>query len=162
MFGVLRTLLGIQAVSAQVSRVRHEARIAAMRIVFTIIAVLLAIVALGFLTAAGYVSLSRELGVVSALLVTGGVYVALALIVWLIGSLSSRRPRPAPETTDIAAATQTALYGIGQSVGDAARKIDPQALATAGGRKLARTVGPLPLAGIAIVVGYLLARRMDR
>lgn len=162
MFGLLRALVGAQVLSAQVGRVRREARQTVTRIVLGIVAALLAIVAAGFFTAAGHATLHRVLGPVSASLIVGGVYLALALIVWLVCLLVARRPAAPVETPDIAAAAQTALYGIGQSVGDAARKIDPQALATEGGRKLARTVGPLPLAGIAVLAGYLLARRLDR
>lgn len=162
MFGILRALIGAQVVSAQVSRVREEARLAVTRIALGAVAALLALVAVGFLTAAGHVTLTRVLGPVSASLIVAGVYLVLALVFGVAASLAGRK-RPAPvESPDIAAAAQTALYGIGQSVGDAARKIDPQALATAGGRKVARTVGPLPLAGIAIAAGYLLARRLDR
>lgn len=168
MIGVLRALLGAQFVSAQVSRVRHEARLTVTRIALGSVAVLLAVVAVGFFTAAGHATLTRVLGPVSASLIVGGVYLALALIVWLACRIATAdRQAPvaaAPElaAADLAAAAQSALHGVGQSVGDAVRNIDPQALATEGGRKLVRTVGPLPLAGIAIVAGYLLARRMDR
>lgn len=164
MFGLLRALLGAQVFSAQMGKVRREARQAVTRIALGVVAALLTIVAVGFFTAAGHTTLHRILGPVSASLIVGGVYLALALIMWLAAALSGRREEalaPAP-AADLAAAAQSALYGIGQSVGDAARKIDPQAVATEGGRRLARTVGPLTLAGAAVLAGYILARRVDR
>lgn len=162
MIGLLRTLVGAQVVSAQVGRVRREARRTVTRLVLGIVTGVLVLVAAGFLTAAGHLTLTRVLGPVSASLIVAGAYLVIALAVWAIGAVATRTPPTEAETPDLAAAAQTALYGIGQGVSDAARKIDPQELATAGGRKLARAVGPLPLAGIAIVAGYLIARRLDR
>ncbi|MBB3809798.1 phage holin family protein [Pseudochelatococcus contaminans] len=162
MFGLLRAFLGAQVVSAQVSRVRREAHLALVKTALGIVAAVLALVAVGFFTAAGHLSLERALGPVTASLIVGGVYLVIALIVWAVMATRDSRPQLPAETPDLAATARTTLFSIGQSVGDAARSIDPKAIANAGGRKLARTVGPLTLASIAIVAGYLAARRIDR
>ncbi|MFC0217220.1 phage holin family protein [Pseudochelatococcus lubricantis] len=160
MIGLIRALLGAQMLAAQTARLREDARRAVSRIVGLAVAGILAVVAVGFLTAAGHQTLTRVLGPVSASLIVAGVYLALALIAWLATSLSARRPMPpAPApAADLAAATQSAFQGLGETV----RGLKPEELAQKGGQTLARTVGPLPLAGLAVLSGFLIARRVTR
>ncbi|MFT0891295.1 hypothetical protein [Pseudochelatococcus sp. G4_1912] len=164
MIALLRTLLGAQVFATQITRVKEEARRTCARVLTLLIATLLAVVAVGFFTAAGYISLVRMYGPVTALLIVGGAYLAFAVIVWGINALASRSSSeeqlktPAVSTPDLAVVTQNMM----QSVGEAVRQINPEEIAAKSGRTLMRNVGPLPLAGIAIVAGYILARRIDK
>lgn len=160
MIGLIRALLGAQVLAAQTARLRDDARRAVSRLVGLAVAGLLALVAVGFLTAAGHQTLTRVLGPVSASLIVAGVYLVLAIVAWLAAALSARRPpppAPAP-AADLAAATQSAFQGLGETV----RGLKPEELARKGGQAVARTVGPLPLAGLAVLAGFLLARRIGR
>lgn len=163
MMALLRTLLGAQVFAAQITRVKEEARRTCVRLLALLIAGLLAVVAVGLFTAAGYISIARMHGPVTGLLIVGGVYLGLAVIVWAATALASRPSKAPPRamavgTQDLAAATQNVM----QSVGEAVRQIKPEELAEKSGQSLVRNMGPWPLAGVAVLAGYILARRLDK
>lgn len=81
---------------------------------------LFALVGIGFLTAAGYIALARALGTLDALLIVGGVFVGLGLVVIAI---AGRRPRhrvpPTPQPTELASAF---IQGMSQGARVARRR----------------------------------------
>lgn len=111
---------------------------AAGRIVTTTAALALAVAAVAFLVAAGFVALTAEIGFVAAALVFAALFALLALAIYLVG-----RRRTAMRAAEIAAARNRAAADI--------------ALAAT----LARSARPLaPLAPLAaFVAAFLLARR---
>lgn len=162
MLGLIRTLLSAQMFAAQAAHLREEVRhTVTCTITFVIIAVLITIAA-GFFTAAIYIVLARFYGPFSASLIIGGGYLALAIITLGISALFSRHRRVnqkqmLAQEGDLTAAAQSAINELSKAV----RQINPEELAHKGGQAIARNIGPLPLAGIAIIAGYLLARRLD-
>ncbi|MGI6244846.1 MAG: phage holin family protein [Pseudochelatococcus sp.] len=159
MIGLIRALLGAQVFAAQTARLRDDARRAVLRAVGLVVAAIFAAVGVGFLTAAGHRTLARMLDPVSASLIVAGVYLGAAAIIWLATTLAARRrTRPPQPAADLGAATMSAMQGLGETV----RDLKPEELALKGGQKLARAVGPWTLAGVAVLAGYVLARRVDR
>lgn len=55
---------------------------------------ILALVALGFITAGIYTAIRNELGPVSALFIMAGIFIAMAVIAALVGSRRGRQKRP--------------------------------------------------------------------
>lgn len=146
MLGLLSGIAGIYA-----ARLREDVRRGTTRAVGVAIALVLVVVALGFLLAAGYMTLARLLGPVSGALIVAGSLVLVAALVWGITALATReRARP-----DLQAQLTSTLAAAQES-------LNPEQLALKSGQALARHIGPLQLAAIAVAAGFILARRTGK
>ncbi len=76
---------------------QYSARQAVRRMTFTLASLLLILVGVGFLTAAGWIALAAARGALFAAVVIGCIYVGLGLI--LLALAAMRRPLPPPHPT---------------------------------------------------------------
>lgn len=138
MLGLLRLAAGAASANAAA-----QAGQALRRALLMLVAALLALVALGFLTAAAWVALDRWQGPVVASLIMAGGFLILALIAALTAALGGKRHRHHKVEAELAArqAEMAALLGTGA-----------EALGKA----------PMVTMGGAFLAGLLLALRIRR
>lgn len=89
MFGNLLAAFGVAALKAEL---RVHMRRAGIRFAAALVTGLFALVAVGFGVAAFTVWLAGEIGTIGALLVTGGIFLFVAIVVHIAGRVALARP----------------------------------------------------------------------
>ena len=125
-----------------IASVKHKIDIALKSTVGGVVALAGAVVALGFFCAAAFMWLQQRLDPISAALILGGVFLALALIAVLVIVLLQRKPPPPPPPR------HKSMWA------------DPALLATA--LDIGRTLGPRRAATAVLVGAFLIGMMINR
>jgi len=125
-----------------VASVKHKIDIALKSAVGGIIALVAALVAIGFFCAAAFMWLEQRLDPIAAALIVGGFFLLLALVAVLVVIMVQRKPPPPPPPR------QKAWWS------------DPALLATA--LDIGRTLGPRRAATAVLVGAFLIGMMINR
>ena len=125
-----------------IASLKHKVDIALKSTVGGIVAMAAGVVALGFFCAAGFMWLEQKLDPISAALIIGGVFLALALIAVIVIMLLQHKAPPPPPPR------QKSMWA------------DPALLATA--LDIGRTLGPRRAATAVLVGAFLIGMMINR
>jgi len=124
-----------------IASLRHKIDIALKSAVGSIVALITALVAIGFFCAAAFMWLEQRLDPIAAALIIGGFFLLLSLIAVLIVVLVQRKPPPPPPR-------HKSLWS------------DPALLATA--LDIGRTLGPRRAATAVLIGAFLIGMMINR
>ena len=124
-----------------IASLKHKIDIALKSTVGGVVALVTALVAIGFFCAAAFMWLERKLDPIAAALIIGGFFLLLSLIAVLIVILVQRKPPPPPPR-------QKSFWA------------DPALLATA--LDIGRTLGPRSAATAVLIGAFLIGMMINR
>jgi Putative Actinobacterial Holin-X, holin superfamily III len=124
-----------------IASLRHKIDLALKSTVGGIVALVTALVAIGFFCAAAFMWLERKLDPIAAALIIGGFFLLLSLIAVLVVVLVQRKPPPPPPR-------HKSLWS------------DPALLATA--LEVGRTLGPRRVASAVLIGAFLIGMMINR
>ena len=125
-----------------IASIRHKVDLALKSTVGGVVALITALVAIGFFCAAAFMWLGQRLDPIAAALIIGGFFLLLALIAVLAVVLVQRKPPPPPPPR------QKSLWS------------DPALLATA--LDIGRTLGPRRAATAVLIGAFLIGMMINR
>ena len=125
-----------------IASVKHKIDLALKSTVGGIVALVTAVVAIGFFCAAAFMWLERKLDPIAAALIIGGFFLLLSLIAVLVVVLLQRKPPPPPPPR------HKSLWS------------DPALLATA--LDIGRTLGPKRAATAVLIGAFLIGMMINR
>jgi drug/metabolite transporter (DMT)-like permease len=111
-----------------IASVKHKIDLALKSTVGGIVALVTAVVAIGFFCAAAFMWLERKLDPIAAALIIGGFFLLLSLIAVLVVVLVQRKPPPPPPPRHKSLWTDPALLATALDIG---RTLGPKRAATA-------------------------------
>jgi hypothetical protein len=150
--------------------IRQTIERAVMRVMTMFIALISGLVAIGFLTAAGYQALRYRWSAPEALLIVGGSYLLLAIIVLVVARMVDERAAKAPRPSvsrvmtghlpDLLGQVASSVKGMVASSRPTAEPLTTPLHDTAGEK--ATPLGPFQRVLTALLTGYLVGRVIDR